>query len=417
MLTAGVDSKELAWRVMTASKAAVASSPWSIPHDLAIQLQPKSSKSSVVGAPTHAHTRNTRNWRSKWRCGRCNGCHQHAASIDGSEYDDQTTPTFIAYASTHSTAKRTAAAAAGGGDSKHPPSAIDSKTAKPSSRAAVVVVISPPSTAANKQPIPCQISHHLRFPLYALQQLRSFTAPVKTVYLIRHAQSIYNLAHAETFSDPLLLDTPLSLLGEWQASQLGQSPQLARLICGKRIECVVSSPLTRALQTALAAFPQPEPIQSIAPAGSGSGSGSGGRLESKSDSKSAAAAHHPSRSYSHSHRFVRPSAWHKPVRFAVSPHHTEFVDAGCDIGTSPHILASRFPSVAHELVSSIDDLWWPIDLDRCVPRRDPKTPELWQIITDGFTCEDNGLFCSALDCLLLPHTSPLYVVLCCRSNI
>ena len=74
----------------------------------------------------------------------------------------------------------------------------------------------------------------------------------KKVYLIRHGQSEYNLLHGGGLSDsgsgvdPMVFDAPLTELGKEQARgiELPEDPEL-----------VVCSPLTRAVQTALLAFP------------------------------------------------------------------------------------------------------------------------------------------------------------------
>ena len=71
----------------------------------------------------------------------------------------------------------------------------------------------------------------------------------KTVHMIRHGQSTFNAATATTpWSDPMLFDAPLTDHGVDQATAL--RPVTAAL----GIELVVSSPLTRAIQTALLAF-------------------------------------------------------------------------------------------------------------------------------------------------------------------
>lgn len=91
--------------------------------------------------------------------------------------------------------------------------------------------------------------------------------PVKRVHFIRHAQSLHN-ARAETAPDedavrrdPGLRDAPLSDLGRRQAQAL--AAEVAML---PEIELVVISPLTRAVQTALAAFdghPAPRLVQAL----------------------------------------------------------------------------------------------------------------------------------------------------------
>jgi broad specificity phosphatase PhoE len=71
----------------------------------------------------------------------------------------------------------------------------------------------------------------------------------RLVHLIRHAQSTCNVAMAESpWSDPMIVDAPLSPKGEAQAAALRE--RAAALDA----DLVVTSPLTRAIQTALAAF-------------------------------------------------------------------------------------------------------------------------------------------------------------------
>ncbi|CAM1507477.1 Fc.00g071180.m01.CDS01 [Cosmosporella sp. VM-42] len=65
-----------------------------------------------------------------------------------------------------------------------------------------------------------------------------------TIYLIRHAESVHNVSKDFSHRDP-----PLTELGVVQASALGESfPSLAS------VTIVMTSPLTRALETTLAAF-------------------------------------------------------------------------------------------------------------------------------------------------------------------
>jgi len=77
----------------------------------------------------------------------------------------------------------------------------------------------------------------------------------KTVHFIRHGQSTFNQATGTTpWVDPMLFDAPLSDYGEAQVAAL--RPETAAL----RVELVVTSPLTRAIQTALGAFSDDAPI-------------------------------------------------------------------------------------------------------------------------------------------------------------
>jgi broad specificity phosphatase PhoE len=66
------------------------------------------------------------------------------------------------------------------------------------------------------------------------------------VHCVRHAQGVHNLSHANHH----LLDPELTPLGEEQARALG-----ARFPALENIQLILSSPLRRAIQTALLAFP------------------------------------------------------------------------------------------------------------------------------------------------------------------
>jgi broad specificity phosphatase PhoE len=68
------------------------------------------------------------------------------------------------------------------------------------------------------------------------------------VHLIRHAQSIFQHSLEAGRADPKWRDAPLSEEG------LGQAQRLRREVASLGVELVVISPLSRALQTALAAF-------------------------------------------------------------------------------------------------------------------------------------------------------------------
>eukprot|EP00980_Cylindrotheca_fusiformis_P002625 scaffold618_cov130-Cylindrotheca_fusiformis.AAC.29 len=74
----------------------------------------------------------------------------------------------------------------------------------------------------------------------------------KTVYLIRHGQSQGQVAkkqNRDRKKDPKLLDCGLTSLGRQQAKDI------SKLMQGVPIDLVVSSPLTRALNTAILGFP------------------------------------------------------------------------------------------------------------------------------------------------------------------
>ena len=119
----------------------------------------------------------------------------------------------------------------------------------------------------------------------------------KTVLCIRHGESTFNAAWRVNPVDPLHFDAPLSEFGRGQVSQA--RPALARY----PVEIVLTSPLTRALQTAHGLFDG-----------------------------------HPN-----------------APRIEVAPLLRERVENSCDIGRAPGALAAEFPSID---LSQLDEEWW-----------------------------------------------------------
>jgi broad specificity phosphatase PhoE len=117
-----------------------------------------------------------------------------------------------------------------------------------------------------------------------------------TVFLIRHGQSTFNAHFEATGEDPGHVDARLTELGHRQAAEAR-----ARMATLGTPDLVISSPLTRALQTALGIF--------------------GGT--------------------------------NIPVE--VTCRHREHLDHTCDIGRSPAALAAEFPGLAFD---HLDDPWW-----------------------------------------------------------
>jgi broad specificity phosphatase PhoE len=121
----------------------------------------------------------------------------------------------------------------------------------------------------------------------------------RRIHLIRHGQSLFNAAFdPATRTDPMLFDSPLSPRGRAQAEALRDEAR------GLGAELVVTSPLTRAIETTLAAF-GPD---------------------------------------------------HAPV--LVEALHRERVEHSCDVGRSPAELAAAFPGLAF---GHLDDPWWHSD--------------------------------------------------------
>jgi broad specificity phosphatase PhoE len=125
----------------------------------------------------------------------------------------------------------------------------------------------------------------------------------QTLLLVRHGQSMHNIAsvakYGDTGADASLFDAPLSPLGETQVAALAGHELLAKA------ELIISSPLTRAVQTLFGAFP---PLSGAPPA---------------------------------------------PVELwpLVSEHLTD----SCDIGTGAAELAKRFPTLH---ASTLPEVWW-----------------------------------------------------------
>ena len=79
-----------------------------------------------------------------------------------------------------------------------------------------------------------------------------------TIYLIRHGQSEFNAAHKAGDADPMIFDAPLTTKGRLQAEE-------ARTAAAQLgIANVITSPLTRAIQTAQIIFGDTVPISVVA---------------------------------------------------------------------------------------------------------------------------------------------------------
>ncbi len=114
------------------------------------------------------------------------------------------------------------------------------------------------------------------------------------IYLIRHGQSQFNAAHNEGDNDPLIFDAPLTDKGRRQAEQTR-----AR-VADLGIKQVITSPLTRAIQTALSIFDGVAPIN-------------------------------------------------------VGADHREQLQHSCDVGRSPEALQRDFPDLSF---AHLQDIWW-----------------------------------------------------------
>ena len=70
----------------------------------------------------------------------------------------------------------------------------------------------------------------------------------KRVHLIRHGQSLFNAAFAQSRVDPMIFDAPLSPLGREQVATMRATGSALD------VEVIVTSPLTRAIETTLGVF-------------------------------------------------------------------------------------------------------------------------------------------------------------------
>jgi broad specificity phosphatase PhoE len=121
----------------------------------------------------------------------------------------------------------------------------------------------------------------------------------KTLDLIRHGQSTFNAAYAETGLDPFEEDAPLTELGRRQVAATRGA------LAERTYDLVITSPLTRAIETTLGLF-----------AG-------------------------------------------RDVPIIVEALHRERLDHSCDFGRSPAALAREFPELGFD---HLDDPWWYLEM-------------------------------------------------------
>jgi len=119
----------------------------------------------------------------------------------------------------------------------------------------------------------------------------------KFVHCIRHGQSTFNAAYELAQNDPLHWDAPLTELGREQAAAA------AAQVREVPYELIVTSPLTRALQTTLRIFED-----------------------------------HPSAD-----------------RIRVESLHCENLENSCDVGRAPGALKQDFPGLSFD---HLDEVWW-----------------------------------------------------------
>jgi broad specificity phosphatase PhoE len=120
----------------------------------------------------------------------------------------------------------------------------------------------------------------------------------RSIDLIRHGQSTFNAHWEATGEDPLHFDARLTALGRAQAADL------SRRLKAERYDLIVTSPLTRAIETALCVF--------------------------------------------------GPCLGRTPV--LVEALHRERVEQSCDVGRPPAVLAAEFATLAFD---HLPEEWWP----------------------------------------------------------
>jgi broad specificity phosphatase PhoE len=128
---------------------------------------------------------------------------------------------------------------------------------------------------------------------FLLQSLKRRTNRMP-VYFIRHGQSEFNAAFTGSGIDPMIFDAPLTDKG------LKQAEAAKALVADLGIKQVITSPLTRAIQTALCIFDGIAPI-------------------------------------------------------TVAARHRELLIHSCDVGRSPQDLQQDFPTLSF---SHLKDRWW-----------------------------------------------------------
>ena len=124
--------------------------------------------------------------------------------------------------------------------------------------------------------------------------------PAPDIYCIRHGESTFNAAHRATGLDPMHFDAPLTEAGREQVAAARESLREIPF------ELVVTSPLTRALQTTAGLF-----------------------------------GDHPAR---------------PPILVEVL--HRECQESSCDVGRAPAILAAEFPDFR---LDHLPEIWWHAD--------------------------------------------------------
>jgi broad specificity phosphatase PhoE len=115
------------------------------------------------------------------------------------------------------------------------------------------------------------------------------------ILLIRHGQSTFNAHYEETGEDPGHFDARLTALGREQAKAT------RALLADERVDLVITSPLTRAIETGLHIFGD------------------------------------------------------RDIPFHITCRHRERLESSCDVGRSPEALKTEFPALEFD---HLDAIWW-----------------------------------------------------------
>jgi len=123
--------------------------------------------------------------------------------------------------------------------------------------------------------------------------LRDLT--LKSILLIRHGQSTFNAHYEATGEDPGHIDARLTERGQQQAQET------RILLQDEAVDLVITSPLTRAIQTGQTIF------------------------------------------------------GHRDLPFHITCRHRERLESSCDVGRAPNDLKTDFPHLEFE---HLDETWW-----------------------------------------------------------
>jgi broad specificity phosphatase PhoE len=184
----------------------------------------------------------------------------------------------------------------------------------------------------------------------------------KTIYIIRHGESEYNRAigaMGSRWEDPMIYDAPLTMRGKRQAMNLRE-----QVIKWNLPEDVVwvTSPLSRAIETMLLAFPQNGGLGGGVLCNDILGGGGGGPslssiLNNTNDNNF--------NSNNDEIGSMNDTLSITPFRNVhVLPEVSEQLLTSGDIGHRPKDLIKRFPQL-HAQLSQLPDCWWYNQPDKC----------------------------------------------------